>query len=182
MDFTSEQLTKEYIGQKNHRAGSERTRRQRGDRAEPRRAGNQRARPTTCVARHSSWAAARNPRAAEGQHRTGDKIQTTAGLFALAGKPALFDSTVAANSRAGGAVILGKTNLSEWANFRSFESVSGWSGRADRRTFLMGSIAIPAAELGFRGRRVSNFATVSFGTETDGSIVGPANASGVVGV
>src|SRR5438309_8011423 len=60
---------------------------------------------------------------------TGDKMQTTAGSFALAGKPALHDSTVAANLRAGGAVILGKTNLSEWANFRSFFSSSGWSGR-----------------------------------------------------
>ena len=60
---------------------------------------------------------------------TGDKMQTTAGSFALAGKPALKDSTVAAKLRAGGAVILGKTNLSEWANFRSFFSTSGWSGR-----------------------------------------------------
>src|SRR5258708_2244414 len=60
---------------------------------------------------------------------TGDKMQTSAGSFALVGTPALRDSTVAANLRAGGAVILGKTNLSEWANFRSFESISGWSGR-----------------------------------------------------
>ena len=60
---------------------------------------------------------------------TGDKMQTSAGSFALVGKPALQDSTVAANLRNGGAIILGKTNLSEWANFRSFESVSGWSGR-----------------------------------------------------
>src|SRR5262249_58094955 len=60
---------------------------------------------------------------------TGDKMQTSAGSFALVGQPAPRDSTVAANLRAGGAVILGKTNLSEWANFRSFESISGWSGR-----------------------------------------------------
>src|SRR5262249_22810741 len=60
---------------------------------------------------------------------TGDAMQTTAGSFALAGKPALHDSTVAAKLRSGGAVILGKTNLSEWANFRSFFSTSGWSGR-----------------------------------------------------
>src|SRR5262245_44732453 len=58
---------------------------------------------------------------------TGDKMQTTAGSLALAGKPAKSDSTVAAKLRAGGAVILGKTNLSEWANFRSFFSTSGWS-------------------------------------------------------
>src|SRR5262249_14141701 len=60
---------------------------------------------------------------------TGDKRQTTAGSSALAEAPPLHDATVAANLRAGGAVILGKTNLSEWANFRSFESISGWSGR-----------------------------------------------------
>src|SRR2546428_12695927 len=60
---------------------------------------------------------------------TGDKMQTTAGSFALAGKPAMRDSTVAANLRAAGAALLGKTNLSEWANFRSFYSSSGWSGR-----------------------------------------------------
>lgn len=55
---------------------------------------------------------------------TVDKMQTTAGLFALVGMSALQDSTVAAKPRAGGAVILGKTNLSEWANFRSFESIT----------------------------------------------------------
>src|SRR6201987_3468772 len=59
---------------------------------------------------------------------TADKMQTTAGSFALAGALATRDSTVAAQLRAGGAVILGKTNLSEWANFRSSFSVSGWSG------------------------------------------------------
>src|SRR5271165_5108722 len=58
---------------------------------------------------------------------TGDEMQTSAGSFALVGRPALRDSTFAANLRAGGAVILGKTNLSEWANFRSFESISGWT-------------------------------------------------------
>jgi len=60
---------------------------------------------------------------------TGDKMQTSAGSFALVGQPAVRDSTVAAKLRAGGAVILGKANLSEWANFRSFGSSSGWSGR-----------------------------------------------------
>src|SRR5258707_9561844 len=60
---------------------------------------------------------------------TGDRMQTSAGSLALVGRPAPTDSTVAAKLRAGGAVILGKTNLSEWANFRSFESISGWSGR-----------------------------------------------------
>src|SRR5947199_5254092 len=60
---------------------------------------------------------------------TGDRMQTSAGSFALVGQPAVQDSTIAENLRAGGAVILGKTNLSEWANFRSFESTSGWSRR-----------------------------------------------------
>ena len=76
---------------------------------------------------------------------TGDQMQTSAGSFALGGTPALHDSTVAANLRAGGAVILGKTNLSEWANFRSFESISGWSGRGGQTNNPMGSIAIRAA-------------------------------------
>jgi len=114
---------------------------------------------------------------------TGDKMQTTAGSFALAGKSALHDSTVAAKLRAGGAVILGKTNLSEWANFRSFFSTSGWSGRGglthnpysiDRNA--CGSSSGSAAAV------AANFAAVSVGTETDGSIVCPANVSSVVGI
>src|SRR3954453_4128628 len=60
---------------------------------------------------------------------TGDRMQTSAGSFALVGSPAVRDSTVAAKLRTAGAVILGKTNLSEWANFRSFHSSSGWCGR-----------------------------------------------------
>jgi amidase len=114
---------------------------------------------------------------------TGDKMQTTAGSLALAGTPARRDSTVAANLRAGGAVILGKTNLSEWANFRSFFSTSGWSGRGglthnpyslDRNACGSSSGSAAAAS--------ANFAAVSIGSETDGSIVCPANVSGVVGI
>src|SRR5205085_8475178 len=114
---------------------------------------------------------------------TGDRMQTTAGSFALAGKPAVDDSTVAANLRAAGAVILGKTNLSEWANFRSFFSTSGWSGRGglthnpystDRNAYGSSSGSGAAA--------ASNFAAISVGTETDGSIVCPASVSGVVGL
>ena len=114
---------------------------------------------------------------------TGDKMQTTAGSFALLGTPALRDSTVAANLRAGGAVILGKTNLSEWANFRSFESISGWSGRGGQTHNPYGIDRNPCGSSSGSGAAVSsNFATVSFGTETDGSIVCPANANGVVGI
>src|SRR5438094_4714346 len=114
---------------------------------------------------------------------TGDKMQTTAGSFALFGKPAIHDSTIAAKLRAGGAVILGKTNLSEWANFRSFFSTSGWSGRGglahnpysiDRNA--CGSSSGSAAAV------AANFAAVSVGSETDGSIVCPANVNSVVGI
>ncbi len=112
---------------------------------------------------------------------TGDKMQTTAGSFALFGKPALQDSTVAANLRAGGAVILGKTNLSEWANFRSFESTSGWSGRGGQTNNPYSLDRNPCGSSAGSGAAASaNFATVSFGSETDGSIVCPGNANGVV--
>jgi len=114
---------------------------------------------------------------------TGDKMQTTAGSFALFGKPALQDSTVAANLRAGGAVILGKTNLSEWANFRSFESTSGWSGRGGQTNNPYGLDRNPCGSSSGSGAAASaNFAAVSFGTETDGSIVCPGNANGVVAI
>jgi len=112
---------------------------------------------------------------------TGDKMQTSAGSFALVGTPAPRDSTVAANLRAAGAVILGKTNLSEWANFRSFESVSGWSGRGGQTNNPYGINRNPCGSSSGSGAAASaNFATVSFGSETDGSIVCPGNANGVV--
>jgi amidase len=114
---------------------------------------------------------------------TGDSMQTTAGSFALLGKPALHDSTVAAKLRAGGAVILGKTNLSEWANFRSFESVSGWSGRGGQTNNPYGINRNPCgSSSGSAAAASANFTAVSFGTETDGSIVCPANVNGVVGI
>src|SRR5262249_37786727 len=99
------------------------------------------------------------------------------------GRPAVADSTVAGKLRAGGAIILGKTNLSEWANFRSFFSTSGWSGRGglthnpyslDRNACGSSSGSAAAAS--------ANFAAVSIGTETDGSIVCPANVNSVVGI
>ncbi len=114
---------------------------------------------------------------------TGDKMQTSAGSFALVGTPATRDSTVAANLRAGGAVILGKTNLSEWANFRSFESTSGWSGRGGQTHNPYGIDRNPCGSSSGSGAAASaNFATVSFGSETDGSIVCPGNANGVVAI
>ncbi len=114
---------------------------------------------------------------------TGDKMQTSAGSFALVGKPAKQDSTVAANLRAGGSVILGKTNLSEWANFRSFESISGWSGRGGQTNNPYALDRNPCGSSSGSGAAASaNFAAVSFGSETDGSIVCPGNANGVAAI
>jgi amidase len=114
---------------------------------------------------------------------TGDRMQTSAGSLALVGQPAVRDSTIAANLRAAGAVILGKTNLSEWANFRSFESISGWSGRGGQTHNPYGIDRNPCGSSSGSGAATSsNFAAVSLGSETDGSIVCPANANGVVGI
>ncbi|MDB6041720.1 MAG: Amidase [Gammaproteobacteria bacterium] len=114
---------------------------------------------------------------------TGDRMQTTAGSLALAGAPPARDSTVAAQLRAGGAVILGKTNLSEWANFRSNFSISGWSAVGGQTHNPYGIDRNPCGSSSGSGAAASaNFAAVSFGTETDGSIVCPANANGVVGI
>ncbi|MEX2356311.1 MAG: amidase family protein, partial [Thermaerobacterales bacterium] len=114
---------------------------------------------------------------------TGDRMQTTAGSMALAGSPAPADAPVAANLRIAGAVILGKANLSEWANFRSTHSTSGWSalGGFTRNPYALrrnpsGSSAGSAAAV------AANFVAAALGTETNGSIVSPANACGVVGV
>ena len=114
---------------------------------------------------------------------TADSMMTTAGSLALVGAAPLQDSTVAARLRAAGAVILGKANLSEWANFRSFASSSGWSGRGGqcKNPYVLdrnpcGSSSGSAAAV------AASFATVALGTETDGSIVCPSSANGVVGI
>src|SRR5204862_7220908 len=114
---------------------------------------------------------------------TGDKMQTSAGSMMLVGTPAQRDSTVAANLRAGGAVILGKTNLSEWANFRSFFSTSGWSGRGGltHNPYSLDRNACGSSS-GSGAAASANFAAVSLGSETDGSIVCPGNVNGVVGL
>jgi amidase len=114
---------------------------------------------------------------------TGDRMQTSAGSLALVGEAAPRDATVASRLRRAGAVILGKTNMSEWAHFRSDHASSGWSGRAGqcRNPYVLdrspsgsssGSGVAPAA----------NLCAVAIGSETDGSIVGPASASGIVGI
>ncbi len=114
---------------------------------------------------------------------THDQMQTAAGSLALVGTPALKDSTIAAHLRAAGAIILGKTNLSEWANFRSFFSSSGWSGRGGQCNNPYAIDRNPCGSSSGSGAATSgNLTTVSIGTETDGSIVCPANANGVVGI
>ena len=119
----------------------------------------------------------------KGNIDTGDRMQTTAGSFGLVGAPAPRDSTVAAKLRAGGAVILGKTNLSEWANFRSFNSSSGWSavGGLTNNPYGINRNACGSSS-GSGAAATANFAAVSLGTETDGSIVCPGNANGVVAI
>jgi len=114
---------------------------------------------------------------------THDQMQTAAGSLGLVGAPASKDSTVAARLRAAGAVILGKTTLSEWANFRSTTSTSGWSGRGGQCNNPYGINRNPCGSSSGSGAAASaNFTAVSIGTETDGSIVCPANNNGVVGI
>src|SRR5438046_2245696 len=93
------------------------------------------------------------------------------------------DSAVAAKLRAAGAVILGKTTLSEWANFRSFFSTSGWSGRGGQcnNPYALDRNACGSSS-GSGAAASANFTAVSIGSETDGSIVCPASMNGVVGI
>jgi amidase len=114
---------------------------------------------------------------------TGDKMQTTAGSLALAGKPANADSWVAARLRAAGAIILGKTNLSEWANFRSTHSTSGWSGRGGQTKNPYALDRNPCGSSSGTGAAISaSLATVGVGSETDGSVVCPSSMCGIVGI
>ena len=114
---------------------------------------------------------------------TGDKMMTTAGSLALVGSPAPQDATVAAKLRAAGAVILGKANLSEWANFRGFSSSSGWSGVGGQCHNPYVLDRNPCGSSSGSGASVSaNLCAAALATETDGSIVCPASACGVVGV
>ena len=114
---------------------------------------------------------------------TGDKMQTTAGSLALVGKPAPADSWVAARLRAAGAIILGKTNLSEWANFRSTHSTSGWSGRGGQTKNPYVLDRNPSGSSSGTGAAISaSLAAVGIGTETDGSVVSPSSMCGLVGI
>lgn len=114
---------------------------------------------------------------------TADRTQTAAGSLALVGQPAPMDATVVANLRAGGAVILGKANLSEWANFRSTHSTSGWSGRGGQCNNPYAIDRNPCGSSSGSAAAVSaNFTAAALGSETDGSIVCPASMNGVVGI
>ncbi len=115
---------------------------------------------------------------------TADRMKTTAGSLALVDAPTpAEDSTVVARLRAAGAVLLGKTNLSEWANFRSNRSLSGWSGRGGQTRNPYALDRSPSGSSSGTGAAISaNLATVGIGTETDGSIVSPSSAGGLVGI
>jgi amidase len=114
---------------------------------------------------------------------TADRMTTTAGSLALAGSIPLKDSFVAQRLRAAGAVILGKTNLSEWANIRSSHSSSGWSGRGGQTKNPYVLDRNPCGSSSGSGVAIaSNLAAVAIGTETDGSVVCPSSANSLVGI
>jgi amidase len=114
---------------------------------------------------------------------TGDRMQTTAGSLALLGRPAPRDATVVQRLRAAGAIILGKTNLSEWANIRSSRSTSGFSARGGLTSNPYVLDRNPSGSSSGSAVSVSaNLTTVALGTETDGSIVSPASICGIVGL
>jgi len=114
---------------------------------------------------------------------THDRMMTTAGSLALLGSIAPRDSTVARKLREAGAVILGKTNLSEWANFRGSKSTSGWSGRGGltRNPYVLDRDPSGSSS-GSAVAAAANLCAFAIGTETDGSIVSPAAHCGIVGL
>jgi amidase len=114
---------------------------------------------------------------------TADRMKTSGGSWALAEHVAARDSFVAERLRAAGAVILGKTNLSEWANFRSTHSSSGWSGRGGQTRNPYALDRTPSgSSSGSATATAANFCAVAVGTETDGSVTSPAAAAALVGV
>lgn len=114
---------------------------------------------------------------------TADPMLTTAGSLALMTSRPTEDAFIVKQLRAAGAVILGKTNLSEWANFRSIHSTSGWSGRGGQTKNPYILDRNPCGSSSGSGVAVSaNLSVVAIGTETDGSIVCPSAASGIVGI
>jgi amidase len=114
---------------------------------------------------------------------TADRMLTTAGSLALVDSTPARDAFIAERLRAAGAVILGKTNLSEWANFRSTRSSSGWSGRGGQTHNPYAIDRNPCgSSSGSAAAVAANLAAVAVGTETDGSIVCPSSANSIVGI
>jgi amidase len=114
---------------------------------------------------------------------TADKMQTTAGSLAMLGNIALQDAFIVKKLREAGAVLLGKTNLSEWANFRSTKSCSGWSSRGGQTKNPYILDHNPCGSSSGSGVAVStNLCTVAIGTETDGSVTCPAAVNGIAGL
>jgi amidase len=114
---------------------------------------------------------------------TGDKMKTTAGSLALADAPTPKDAFIVTQLRNAGAVIIGKTNLSEWANFRSTKSSSGWSGRGGQTHNPYILDRNPCGSSSGSGSAIAaNLAAVAVGTETDGSIICPSATCGIVGI
>ncbi len=114
---------------------------------------------------------------------SGDKMMTTAGSLALEGHHASKDAFIVGQLRAAGAVLLGKTNLSEWANFRSTRSTSGWSSRGGQTTNPYLLARNPSGSSAGSGSAVSaNLCVVAIGTETNGSVVSPSSCNGIVGI
>ena len=114
---------------------------------------------------------------------TGDTMMTTAGALALSGNIAGSDAFIIKQLRAAGAVLLGKTNLSEWANFRSSKSTSGWSSRGGQTKCPYIIDRNPSgSSAGSGSAAAANLCTIAIGTETDGSIVSPAAVNGLVGI
>ena len=114
---------------------------------------------------------------------THDRMMTTAGSLALGGSIPLQDSFVVKKLRDAGAVIIGKTNLSEWANFRSSHSSSGWSGRGGQTRNPYVLDRNPCGSSSGTGAAIAaNLAAIGVGTETDGSVVCPSNANSLVGI
>jgi amidase len=114
---------------------------------------------------------------------TGDRMLTTAGSLAMTGAPAPADAALVTRLRAAGAVILGKANLSEWANFRSSRSASGWSGRGRqcRNPHVLDRTPCGSSS-GSAVAVAAGLAALAVGTETDGSITCPSSVNGVVGI
>lgn len=114
---------------------------------------------------------------------TADGMQTTAGSLALAGSRPARDAFIVSRLRESGAVIIGKTNLSEWANFRSTKASSGWSGRGGQTRNPYALDRNPSgSSSGSAVAVAANLVAAAIGTETDGSIVSPASVCGIVGL